>query len=364
MDDRETMFRRNVMLAGAAALVAPGTGRAQSGAQAGSQAGPQAGPKPEKPRVTIGIGGSSAQIYFLAINAARTMGLFTAQGLDPEFVDLGSGAKGLQALVGGSSDIGAGAFGHTIQMQAKRVDVRSIVLFGQVGGYALGVNKALAGRYKTPADMKGWRIAISAPGSETHIFLTLVLAKGGLKPEDVTVIGVGSAAGAVAALRKSAEMQAISNSDPVITELSSSGDITVFDDTRTLDGTLSVFGGAYASGCLYAKQDFIARNPLTVQAVVNAMTQSLAWLQTATPEQKLAAVPEEYWRANKSLYTAMLANNAANTPKAGLVTPEMVETLHRAILTLEPGLRSATFDPARTYDNSFVTRALAGTRAG
>jgi len=54
--------------------------------------------------------------------------------------------------------------------------------------------------------------------------------------------------------------------------------------------TLGLFGGPYASGCLYAKQEFIARNPNTVHAIVNAMTQSLAWLQTATPGQKLAAV--------------------------------------------------------------------------
>ncbi|MES8287119.1 ABC transporter substrate-binding protein, partial [Cutibacterium acnes] len=76
------------------------------------------------------------------------------------------------------------------------------------------------------AELKGKKIGVTAPGSSTHIMLNFVLAKAGLKPSDVSVIGVGASNGAVAAMR-SGQIDAISNLDPVITLLQRSGDLRV-----------------------------------------------------------------------------------------------------------------------------------------
>ena len=160
----------------------------------------------------------------------------------------------------------------------------------------LGIAKAKAASYRTPADLKGQKIGITGPGSATETFLNLVLHQGGLKPSDVTPVTVGAAAVAVAAMRRSNELYAISNLDPAITELSTAGDIIVVADSRTAGGTRTIYGGDYASGSLYANTAFVQKNPRTAQAIATAMVRTLAWLKAATPEQIMAALPAEFYQ--------------------------------------------------------------------
>ena len=64
----------------------------------------------------------------------------------------------------------------------------------------LGVNPKTMPNYKTLTDLKGKKVGVSAPGSSTNVMLNFALAKVGLKPTDVSVIGVGTGNGAVAAM--------------------------------------------------------------------------------------------------------------------------------------------------------------------
>ena len=64
-----------------------------------------------------------------------------------------------------------------------------------------------------------------------------LLAKDGLKPEDVSIIGVGSSSGAIAAMT-SGQLDAMSNLDPAMTMLETIGrGQGHVADTRTAKGT-------------------------------------------------------------------------------------------------------------------------------
>jgi ABC-type taurine transport system substrate-binding protein len=82
------------------------------------------------------------------------------------------------------------------------------------------MNKAKAAQYKSPADLKGMKIGVTAPGSSTNMFVNVLLAKAALKPDDVSIIGVGATAGAVAIMKRG-EIDAMSNLDPVVSMLES-----------------------------------------------------------------------------------------------------------------------------------------------
>ena len=73
----------------------------------------------------------------------------------------------------------------------------------------------------------------------------------GVKASEVSYVGVGTAAGALAALR-SGQIDAMSNTDPVMTMLEQKGDVKIISDTRTLKGTQEVFGGPMPAACFYA----------------------------------------------------------------------------------------------------------------
>src|SRR3954447_1784272 len=180
---------------------------------------PANGQNLEKPKLTIGVGGKPL-IYYLPLTIAERNGYFKQEGLDVEIQDFPGGARALQALLGGSVDIVSGAYEHTISQQAKGQAIQALVLQGQYSGIVLALPKAKAGAYKSPADLKGMKIGVTAPGSSTNMFVNILLAKANLKPDDVSIIGVGAGAGAVAIVKRG-EIDALSNLDPVIAQLES-----------------------------------------------------------------------------------------------------------------------------------------------
>src|SRR5262249_9634061 len=171
-----------------------------------------------------------------------------------EIQDFPGGARALQALLGGSVDVVSGAYEHTISQQAKGQNIEALILQGKYAGIVLGLTKAKAATYKSPKDLKGMKIGVTAPGSSTNMFGNILLAKEGLKPDEVSIIGVGATAGAVAIMKRG-EIDAMSNLDPVISLLESSGDMVTVLDTRTAKGMQEVYNGAYAAGCIYVPVD-------------------------------------------------------------------------------------------------------------
>jgi NitT/TauT family transport system substrate-binding protein len=215
--------------------------------------------------------------------------------------------------------------------------------------------KAKAAAYKSPADLKGMKIGVTAPGSSTNMFINILLARAKLPPDAVSIIGVGAGGGAVAIMKRG-EIDAISNLDPVIATLEANGDAVAVVDTRTSKGMLEVYGDAYAAGCIYAPVDFAKKYPNTAQAVVNAMVRALRFIQQSTPEQIVATVPPEYY-TDKALYTAALKANLDGFKHDGYISMAAAQAVYKDLKTFDPGLQSATVDLSKTVNMTFQQKA-------
>ncbi|CAN0465091.1 unnamed protein product, partial [Phaeothamnion confervicola] len=145
----------------------------------------------EKTKVVLAVGGKAA-LYYLPLTLAERLGFFSDEGLDVEIHDFSGGSRSLQALIGGSADVVAGAYEHTIVMQTLAQKVQAFVLQAKNPGLELGIRSDKAAGYSWPKDLKGMRIGVSAPGSSTHMLVNHLLASVGLTPDDVSVIGVGT----------------------------------------------------------------------------------------------------------------------------------------------------------------------------
>jgi len=190
------------------------------------------------------------------------------------------------------------------------------------------------------------------------VMANFVLAKAGLKPSDVSFIGVGTASGAVAAVR-SGQIDALSNLDPVITLLQRSGDLKIVSDTRVVAEADKVFGGPMPSACLYAKQDFIDKNPATVQALANAIVRADKWVQAAGPADIIKVVPESYLLGDRAIYIdAFLAAKGALSPD-GMIPEKGPDTAFRALASIDPEIADAKIDLTAVYTNEFVKKANA-----
>ncbi|MGN6388855.1 MAG: ABC transporter substrate-binding protein [Burkholderiaceae bacterium] len=311
----------------------------------------------EKQKVSIAVGGKNL-FYYLPLTIAEQLGYFKDEGLQVEINDFAGGSKALQALVGGSADVVSGAYEHTINMQAKGLPIVAFVLQGRAPQIVLGVSTKTMPNYKSLADLKGKKIGVTAPGSSTNMMADFVLAKAGLKPTDVSFIGVGASAGAVSAVR-SGQVDAIANLDPVITMLEQKNEIKVIADTRTLKDTQEVFGGPMPAATLYAKESFVQNNPKTVQALTNAMVRALHWLQKAGPSDIIKVVPESYLLGDRALYIdAFMKVRQAISPD-GIMPDAGPKTALHALQAFEPALASKQIDLSKTYTNAFAQKANA-----
>jgi NitT/TauT family transport system substrate-binding protein len=311
--------------------------------------------KLEKTKVALAVGGKAA-FYYLPLTISEQLGYFKAEGLDLEISDFAGGSKALQALIGGSADVVSGAFEHTINMQTKNQRIESFVLQGRAPQIAIGVSTRTMPRYRTVADLRGKKIGVSAPGSSTNMIASLVLSRAGVKANEVSWVGVGTSAAALTALR-SGQIDAMSNTDPVMTMLEQKGDVKIISDTRTLKGTQEVFGGPMPAACLYAHSEFVQRNPNTCQALANAIVHGLKWLQTAGPSDIIKTVPESYLLGDRALYLASFNKVREAISLDGIMPDEGARTALRALASFEPSVRPEKIDLSKTYTNEFARRA-------
>ena len=311
----------------------------------------------EKREVHIAVGGKGS-LYYLPLTIAEQLGYFKDEGLAVNISDFAGGSQALRAVVGGSADVVSGAYEHTLNMQAKGQYLQCFVQEGRAPQIAIGISKRLANNYKSPKDLKGLKVGVSAPGSSTHMIVNHLISTDGLKPSDISVIGVGLGATAISAL-KAGQIDAVSNTDPVMTKLEQDGDVKIIADTRTLRGTQQVLGGPMPAGCLYAPVDFIRKNPNTVQALTNAIVRADKWIHAASPQDVLRTVPEAYLLNDKALYLFSFNKVKEAISPDGIISDAGARTALKVIPTFNPEVKATDIKLELTYTNEFVKKANA-----
>ena len=312
-------------------------------------------PRPEKAKITIVVSGKAA-FDNLPLTIAEQLGYFKAEGLEVDISDFAGGSQALAAVEGGSADVVSGAYENAIALQTRGQNFQAFVLQGRAPAIALGISVKAMPHYRAIADLKGRKIGVSALDSSTHRVAQLILSRAGLKADDVNYVDVGTPAGALSAFR-TGQIDALSTVDPVMTLLEQRGEIRLIADTRTLKGSTEVFGGVMPAGCLYAPLDFVKNNPLTVQALTNAIVHALKWLQTAGPSDIIKVVPEAYLLRDRAVYLAAFNKIREAISPDGVMPEEGPQTAVRALVRLDPTVKLGAIDLAKTYTNVFAVKA-------
>jgi NitT/TauT family transport system substrate-binding protein len=306
-------------------------------------------------RVELGVGGQSLLSY-LPLTLALRLGYFRDEGLDVKISDFAGGSKSIEALVAGSVDIVGGSYENTLFLQAKGVDLKAVVLLTDRFGLVFALNKHMAAKYKSPKDIKGLKIGVTAPGSAVSNALEIILAKDGLKGDDVSMIGIGGGPSAIAAM-KSGQIDGLVLSDPAIGRLEADGVITPIVDSRDESGQTYLYGGPNANSSVLVRASFAKERPEIVQSFVNATVRTLKWMNGATLEEILAAVPPDFYAGDKEIYAHALARNREGFTKDGHLTPALAAVTLKAVANSGRLNGTDKLDVARTLDDSFWQRA-------
>jgi NitT/TauT family transport system substrate-binding protein len=203
------------------------------------------------------------------------------------------------------------------------------------------------------------KIGVSAPGSSTHNLVKQILVQGGLDPnKDVAIIGVGTGAGVVAAL-KSGQIDAVSNVDPVITKLEQENAVRIVADTRTVKGTNEIWGAPLPAGCLYAPVEFVKKNPNTVQALANAIVRADRWIATASATDVAKVVPEAYLLGDRALYLFSFNKVKEALSPDGMISDAGARATLKALAAFDANINAEAIRLNETYTNEFVKKANA-----
>jgi ABC-type nitrate/sulfonate/bicarbonate transport system substrate-binding protein len=139
-------------------------------------------------KLTIGKSAATSESN-LAANVGAHLGIFKKHGLDVDVVDLAGGGKMIQALTGGSIDIGLGA-GFQMAFIVKGAPMLAVCEDATTLPFVIGI--PWDSPLKSLKELRGKTIGISSAGSLTD-WLALELARTqGWGSDELTRVAIGS----------------------------------------------------------------------------------------------------------------------------------------------------------------------------
>jgi NitT/TauT family transport system substrate-binding protein len=304
--------------------------------------------------VRIAVGGQNQMVY-LPTTLAEELGFYREEGIEAELQDFAGGAKALQAAVGGSADVVSGFYDHTIQMAAEGREFVAFVTMLRFPGLVLVTSPQGAATLSTIAALKGHIAGVTTAGSSSQMLLTYILQRNGLAPDAVSITAIGSAATAIAALEHG-KVDVGMVADPAFTLVHRRNPtVRVLADLRTAEGVNAALGThAYPASVLYAKGEWIRANHDTTQRLARAITRTLAWMQTHTPQEIADRTPKTFRGEDDALYVEALTASMPMFSPDGAMPGEGPEVVRTLLAGSMEKVRGASIEVSKTYTNEFI----------
>jgi NitT/TauT family transport system substrate-binding protein len=173
----------------------------------------------------------------------------------------------------------------------------------------------------------------------------------------VHALNVGAGATFVAAMQHSSIDVGITT-EPTVSALLAKNAAKIIVDMRSLSGTEAALGGPYPGTALTFETSYIQSNKSTVQKMVNALVESLHYIQTHSAAQITSLVPSaDFGTAGKTAYQQALANEIGMFSPTGLMPADGPQSVDRVLSAFDPNVENKTVDLSLTYTDSFVQAA-------
>ena len=306
-------------------------------------------------KVTVGVGGVALMVY-LPTALAKAKGYFAEEGLDVEILDIkGGGSQAASALIGGSVDFSANAIDHAIKAKVQKKDLIAVHSHVRLPVMGVVVANKYKGEIKSLADLKGRPLGVTSPGSQTHMVLGYLLAKSGVKADDVKIIGAGGSTMPLAIEKDS--VHAGMMVDPFFTAFLKQGKGYALVDMFTTKGTVDAMGGEVQGTTLLTRPEVIAKRPATVQKMVNALVRANKFIVGSSGEELAKALPKDL-SGDLKLYAESFEHAREAFPPDSLVSREGVARVIETMRVFEAVPAGMKIEPESLFDNRYVLKAL------
>ena len=346
------MYRRRsltVSLLAAAALTAAGCSSNSSQQTASSS-------DPAPATVTIAVSNSTNQTY-LSLILAQQLGYFTKAGVTVKIVSTSSGSQNWTDLLAHQVDGVIGFYDHNIDLRAKGVSTESVIQLNQAPGMVELVRTDEASAISSPSQEAGKALGITGLGSSTQYVADYLAVHNGVPVNQLHPVNIGAGSSFVAAMQHD-QVDVGITTEPTISALLAKKAAKIIVDMRSIAGTEAALGGPYPGTALSFETSYVTANKTTVQKMVNALIESLHYIQTHSAAQIADAVPAtEYGTAGKTAYEEALANEIGMFSPTGLMPTDGPQSVDRVLSSFDPNVEGHTVDLSLTYTDSFVQSA-------
>jgi ABC-type nitrate/sulfonate/bicarbonate transport system substrate-binding protein len=270
---------------------------------------------------------------------AKEQGILAKYGITGELVFI-EGSRVIAGIVGQSTPIGMAAGTDILGPVAEGADILAIAATLSTPTDTISVTKDI----NSAADLKGKVAGANELGGEADALLRLGLAKLGLVPDvDVRIVSVGGESTRIAAL-KSDQVQATIVDVGLRDEMLAQGFKELYDFT---EGEIKMLKNA-----LLSTKSYVTANPGTIQCVVNALVEGIAFYKANKAESVDAAAKYSGDMSRESL-EKLWDIYATKLPAKPLVEADALKNAQG--LSADP--KVLAIDVATVIDNSFVEGA-------
>src|SRR5712692_7603379 len=337
-------MRPLVALCAAAVLTATGCGGSSApppAATSAAAAAATASPQPSRAKIVVSY--SNVLADFFPAYVAKEAGIFDQNFLDVD-LQLIASTTGLPALLAGQTQIAHIGGSEALTTTAGGGDVVVVANTGPVWPYQLYA----AADIKTPADLRGKKVAIAGVGGTFDIGIRTMLPKLGLVPDtDVTVFSTGSTANATAALL-SGGVSATLSSPPDTLKLEAAGFHSL---AKMADLNLPT-----AATTIVVTRAFVSANRAVVQRYIDSIVQAIAKARAdragtvATLKKYLKSDDDKGMQAAYDWYVGTVLKDPP------IPTAAQLAAIQDVVAKFNDKVR--TVDAAKIVDDSFVKSAL------
>jgi NitT/TauT family transport system substrate-binding protein len=290
---------------------------------------------------------------YLPVYLAEPLGFYRDESLSVTLEEFPGGAKAVEAVLGGSADMAAGFYEHAIQMAAEGRRFCAFVTMMRYPGMALVVSPRASKRIARIEDLKNAIVGVGTPGSPTHFYLNYLLARHGMKPADVAVVGIGAPATAAAAVEHGTVDAAVVGGALVVLQHREPR-LAVLAESFSPEGVRqSLQVDEYPGAALLAPTSWLQQNALTANRMARAILRALDWIHGHSPDQIRRKMPADYL-TDEATDLASLRLFLPLFSRDGRMNATSASAVQRVLAVSVDKVRDARIDLEQTYTNDFL----------
>lgn len=287
-------------------------------------------------RVTMTLPGPG-NLLFLPLYLAPRIGADVAEGLALELRYVGGGPLAMKQMLDRNSDFSAAGLSAAALQRINGYPLVCIAPLSRVPGYTLLVRQSLRKQVRSIKDLRGMVVGVKgyAPGgrSTSQLFTEFMLARAGLRANEVNYVSVGQAYANQQAALATGAVDALMGDEPFATLLQQDKEAFALADFHDPKQTRELLGGLFLNSCLTTREDMVAERAELVGQVVRMVSRTLTWVAQKSAAE-IATVLSADAGEREKLLQVLQRNKGIYSPD-GRFSAEQIATTERFLHATE-----------------------------